>query len=204
MKNILIGILVVLVLILTVQFCRGKKEDQQMLVADTALIQKELKNVGKLIVTEGQYAQVFNYSASRDLLYGLTTASKKALVVVNAKATIGYDLSKIETRIDEGSKTVYITKIPEPELNIYPEIEYYDVKQDYLNQFQASDHNAIKRKVTELLKKKIEASELRTNAENRLISELQKIYILTNSLSWTLQYNQTVVEKEEDFQNLKL
>ncbi|HZW78204.1 MAG TPA: DUF4230 domain-containing protein [Flavobacteriaceae bacterium] len=204
MKNILIGILVVLVLILTVQFCRGKKEDQQMLVADTALIQKELKNVGKLIVTEGQYAQVFNYSASRDLLYGLTTASKKALVVVNAKATIGYDLSKIETRIDEGSKTVYITKIPEPELNIYPEIEYYDVKQDYLNQFQASDHNAIKRKVTELLKKKIEASELRTNAENRLISELQKIYILTNSLGWTLQYNQTVVEKEEDFQNLKL
>lgn len=204
MKNILIGILVVLVLILTVQFCRGKKEDQQMLVADTALIQKELKNVGKLIVTEGQYAQVFNYSASRDLLYGLTTASKKALVVVNAKATIGYDLSKIETRIDEGSKTVYITKIPEPELNIYPEIEYYDVKQEYLNQFQASDHNAIKRKVTELLKKKIEASELRTNAENRLISELQKIYILTNSLGWTLQYNQTVVEKEEDFQNLKL
>lgn len=204
MKNILIGIFVVLVLILTVQFCRGKKEDQQMLVADTALIQKELKNVGKLIVTEGQYAQVFNYSASRDLLYGLTTASKKALVVVNAKATIGYDLSKIETRIDEGSKTVYITKIPEPELNIYPEIEYYDVKQEYLNQFQASDHNAIKRKVTELLKKKIEASELRTNAENRLISELQKIYILTNSLGWTLQYNQTVVEKEEDFQNLKL
>lgn len=196
MKNILIGILVVLVLILTVQFCQSKKEDQQMLVADTALIQKELKNVGKLIVTEGQYAQVFTYSASRDLLYGLTTASKKALVVVNAKATIGYDLSQIETRIDETTKTVYILRIPEPELNIYPEIEYYDVKQDYLNQFQASDHNAIKRKVTELLKKKIEASELHNNAENRLITELQKIYILTNSLGWTLKYNQNTVESE--------
>ena len=204
MKNILIGILIVLVLLLTVQFCQSKKEDREMLVADTALIQKEIKNVGKLIVTEGQYAQVFNYSASRDLLYGLFDARKKALVVVNAKATIGYDLSQIQTRIDETTKTVFITKIPEPELNIYPEIEYYDVKQDYLNQFQASDHNAIKRKVTELLKKKIEASELRTNAENRLITELQKIYILTNSLGWTLQYNQKTVESEGDFESLKL
>lgn len=204
MKNILLAILTVLVLILTVQFCQDKKHDREMLVADTALIQKELKNVGKLIVTEGQYAQVFNYSASRELLYGLHQAKKKALVVVNAKATIGYDLSQIQTEIDEATKTVYITKIPQPELNVYPEIEYYDVQQEYLNQFQASDHNAIKRKVSALLRDKIEASELRTNAENRLISELQKIYILTNSLGWTLKYNQTTVEKETDFVDLKL
>lgn len=204
MKKILFGIIIALVIVVVVQYCQDKKEDKTRLVADSALIQKELKNVGKLIVTEGQYSQVFNYSSSRDLMYGMFDARKRALVVVNAKATIGYDMSKIKTEIDEETKTVYITRIPEPELNIYPEIEYYDVKQDYLNQFQASDHNIIRKRVEKLLREKIEESDLKTNAENRLITELQKIYILTNTLGWTLVYEKTPIEKEEDFHRIAL
>lgn len=204
MKKFLLGIIVALVIVFTFRFCENKREDRITLEASSALIQKELKNVGKLVVTEGSYAQVFSYNASKDLLYGLTYATKKALVVVNAKATIAYDLSKIETQIDEAKKTVIITKIPEPELNIYPDIEYYDVQQDYLNKFQASDYNMIKRRVDKLLRDKIKESELRSNAENRLISELQKIYILTNSMGWTLEYNGNPIEEEQDFQKLKL
>lgn len=204
MKQIFLGIVIALVVVFALRFCDNKKSEQVTLEASSALIQKELKNVGKLIVSEGSYAQVFNYDASRELMYGLYNAPKKALVVINAKATIAYDLSKIETEVDEASKTVTITKIPQPELNIYPDIEYYDVQQDYLNKFQASDYNTIKRRVDRLLREKIEESELRTNAENRLIAELSKIYILTNSMGWTLKHNQTIVEKEEDLQELKL
>ena len=172
--------------------------------ANTALIQKELKNVGKLIVTEGSYAQVYTYNDSKDLMYGLFDARKKALVVVNAKASIAYDLSKVNTSIDEATKTVTITNIPEPELSINPNIQYYDITQDYLNQFTASDYNKIKSRIEKSLRKKIEASELKTNAENRLISELQKIYILTNSMGWTLKYNTTVIENEVELKKLKL
>lgn len=204
MKKVLFGIIIALVVVVVVQYCQDKKEDKTILVADSALIQKELKNVGKLIVTEGQYSQVFNYSSSRDLMYGLFDARKRALVVVNAKATIGYDLSQIKTEIDEENKTVFITRIPEPELNIYPEIEYYDVKQDYLNQFQASDHNIIRKRVEKLLREKIKESDLQSNAENRLITELQKIYILTNTLGWTLVYEKTPIEREEDFHRIPL
>lgn len=204
MKKFILGVIATLIIVFSFRFCDNKKSDREILSADTALIQKELKNVGKLVVTEGTYGQVFSYKASKDLLFGLTYANKRALVVVNAKATIAYDLSKVETEIDEATKTVTITKIPEPELNINPNIEYYDVKQDYLNQFSASDYNKIKRRVEKSLREKIEESELRTNAENRLISELSKIYILTNSMGWTLKYNQNIVEKEEDLQELKL
>lgn len=186
------------------RYCEDRKDKREILEANTALIQKELKNVGKLIVTEGSYAQVFSYSDSKDLLYGMFDARKKALIVVNAKATIAYDLSKVNTTVDEATKTVTITDIPEPELSINPNIEYYDVTQDYLNQFTASDYNKIKQRVEKSLRKKIEASELRTNAQNRLISELQKIYILTNSMGWTLQYNGKSIEEEKDLQQLKL
>ncbi|KXN98605.1 hypothetical protein LS48_11030 [Aequorivita aquimaris] len=204
MRNILLGIVIAFVIVFGLRYCENKKENREILEANTALIQKELKNVGKLIVTEGSYAQVFTYNDSKDLMYGLFDARKKALIVVNAKATIAYDLSEVKTDIDETTKTVTITNIPEPELSINPNIQYYDVTQDYLNQFTASDYNKIKSRVEKSLKKKIEASELRTNAENRLISELQKIYILTNSMGWTLKYNSKVVENEAELQKLKL
>lgn len=204
MRNILLGIVIAFVIVFGLRYCENKKENREILEANTALIQKELKNVGKLIVTEGSYAQVFTYNDSKDLMYGLFDARKRALIVVNAKATIAYDLSKVKTDIDETTKTVTITNIPEPELSINPNIQYYDVTQDYLNQFTASDYNKIKSRVEKSLKKKIEASELRTNAENRLISELQKIYILTNSMGWTLKYNSKVVENEAELQKLKL
>ncbi|PHR11735.1 MAG: hypothetical protein COA40_10455 [Aequorivita sp.] len=204
MRNIFLGIVIAFVIVFGLRYCENRKENREQLEANTALIQKELKNVGKLIVTEGSYAQVFSYSDSKDLMYGLFDARKRALIVVNAKATIAYDLSEVKTDIDETTKTVTITDIPEPELSINPNIQYYDVTQDYLNQFTASDYNKIKSRVEKSLRKKIEASELRTNAENRLISELQKIYILTNSMGWTLKYNSTIVENEAELQKLKL
>ncbi len=204
MRNIFLGIVIAFVIVFGLRYCENKKDNREQLEANTALIQKELKNVGKLIVTEGSYAQVFTYNDSKDLFYGFLDAQKKALIVVNAKASIAYDLSKVNTEVNEATKTVTITNIPEPELSINPNIEYYDVTQDYLNQFTATDYNKIKNRVEKSLQKKIEASELRTNAENRLISELQKIFILTNSMGWTLEYNGNPIEEEKDFQKLKL
>lgn len=204
MRNILLGIVIAVVIVFVLRTCEERKSDRDQVLLNSVLIQKELNNVGKLIVTEGNYAEVLTYSDSKDLLYGLVDAQKKALVVVNAKATIAYDLGKVKTEIDQTNQIVRITNIPEPELSIYPEIEYYDVTQDYLNQFNASDYNKIKQRVEEQLRTKIEASELKANAQNRLISELQKIYILTNSLGWELQFNETIIEKEEDLKQVKL
>ncbi|WP_026452478.1 DUF4230 domain-containing protein [Aequorivita capsosiphonis] len=204
MRNIFLGIIIAFVIVFGLRYCENKKDNREVLEANTALIQKELKNVGKLIVTEGSYAQVFSYNDSKKFYFDVLSARKKALIVVNAKATIAYDLSKVQTEIDENTKTVRITNIPEPELSINPNIEYYDMQQDYLNQFSATDYNKIKKRIEKSLRKKIEASELQTNAENRLISELQKIYILTNSMGWTLEYNGSPIQEENDFQKLKL
>lgn len=196
MRKIFFGAALALIIVFGLRYCERHKNTREQLEMNTALIEKQLKNVGKLIVTEGNYAQVFTYEDSKKFYIDVLSASKKALVVVNADATISYDLSKVVTEVDELSKTVYITNIPEPELKINPNIEYYDVQQDYLNQFEASDYNIIKNRVETGLRKKIEESDLYTNAQNRLISELSKIYILTNSLGWTLQYDGNVVSEE--------
>lgn len=199
MRKILLGVFIAVLIFAGIQYFSDRKDERNQLNETTALIEKELKNVGKLVVTEGTYSQIFTYNDTKSLLMGLVDSKKKALIVVNAEASISYDLSKINTEILKKEKTVRITKIPEPELNINPNIEYYDVTQEYLNQFKAEDYNEIKRRVSSLLRKKIEASSLKTNAENRLISELQKIYVLTNAMGWTLEYKNEPVLKETDF-----
>lgn len=188
MKKVLLGALIALTSVLVYKSCADYNSEQATLKESSLLIQQELKNVSKLIITEGHFVEVYNYADSKELFGSLVTADKKALVVANAEVTIAYDLSQIEYDVDEEHTTIRITKIPEPEIKIHPEFEYYDVTADYFNPFNADDYNAIRDNVNASLEKKIDASTLRSNAQNRLVSELSRIYVLTNSLGWTLQY----------------
>jgi len=204
MRKILFGVVITLVILFSFKYCGDKKDDKVVLQENSALIQEQINNVGKLIVTEGHFSEVFTYKNSKDIFGDFLSVEKKALVVVNAEVTIAYDLSKIEFKVDEVNKTLTILSIPDAEVNINPDLEYYDVQADYLNPFKAKDYNDIKNAVKATLHKKIEVSDLKANAKNRLISELSKFYILTNSLGWTLKYNETAIVNRGALQNIKL
>ena len=188
MKNIIIGAVVTLALVFIFRSCSDSSKEKSILKENSMLIQESIKNVSKLVVTEGHFAEVYNYKDSQQLFGPLITAEKKALVVVNADVTVAYDLSKIDFEVQEETKTLLIKSIPEPEIKLNPDFEYYDVTADYLNQFNANDYNKIKKNVRVSLMKKVENSALKINAQNRLLSELSNFYILTNSLGWTLEY----------------
>ena len=204
MKKILIGVLITLAVVFVVRSCSEDKVERSILQENSMLIQKQIDNVSKLIVTEGHFAEVYNYKDSKLVFGPFVSADKKALVVVNADVTVAYDLSKIEFEVEEATKTLRIKSIPEPEIKINPDFEYYDVKSDYLNMFDASDYNKIKKNVNASLMKKVQQSSLIKNAENRLISELHKFYILTNSMGWTLEYDgQTLAQDTGDYRDLQ-
>jgi len=193
MKRVLVGIIIVLAGILTYRSCQAGINEKSILEENSMLIQEQISNVSKLIVTEGHFAEVYNYKDSQELFGSLITADKKALVVVNAEVNVVYDLNKIDFEIDEENKILRIKSIPEPEIKINPDFEYYDVTADYFNPFEAADYNKIKKTVNASLIKKVEGSTLQSNAKNRLISELHKFYVLTNSMGWTLEYREEVV-----------
>lgn len=180
-----------------------RKNENSTIEYDTNLIQQQIKNVGKLVVTEGHFAEVMTYKDQKKYLMDVFSFEKKALVVVNADVTVSFDLSKIEYDIDAPNKTLTIKNIPEEELKIYPDYKYYDIDQSKLNEFTAEDYNKINKIVRANLTKKIEKSTLKTNAKNRLISELYSILILTKSMGWKLQYNGNEVTSTKEF-NLKL
>ena len=188
MRKIIIGAVIALASVLVYRSCMEDRREQAILQESSMLIQQEIRNVSKLIVTEGHFSEVYNYKDSREFFGPLVTANKKALVVVNAEVQVAYDLSKIEYELDGPNKTLRIVQIPEPEIKMSPKFEYYDVRADYFNPFSAQDYNAIDRTVRASLMKKVEASSLSSNANNRLLSELSKILVVTNSMGWTLEY----------------
>ena len=202
MKKLLVGALIAITSILIYKSCSEYRDSNSILRENSMLIQQELKNVSKLVVTEGHFSEVYNYEDSKELFGSLITADKKALVVVNAEVVIAYDLSQVQYEIQEEEKTVLITHIPEPEIKLNPDIEYYDVTSDYFNPFSAEDYNTIKRDINASLLKKIEESPLKSNAENRLISELSRIYVLTNSMGWKLVFNEQQLQEYDDFQEI--
>lgn len=204
MRKILFGVVITLVILFTFKYCEERKNSQVELRESSTLIKEQIKNVGKLVVTEGHFSEVFNYKNSKNYFGDYLTSEKKALVVVNAEVIIAYDLSQLEYQIDEPTKTLTITHIPKEEIKISPELEYYDIQSDFFNPFEASDYNQIKDIIKSSLSKKLENSDIKANAKNRLISELSKFYILTNSLGWTLKYNQTPIDTATELNAIDL
>jgi lipopolysaccharide export LptBFGC system permease protein LptF len=205
LKRILIAIAVIGGIFLLFKYCDFKKNDDEDITYNTNLIQQQILNVGKLVVTEGHFSEVITYKNQQKYLMDMLSFEKKALVVVNADVTVAYDLHKMKYDIDEKTKTITIVSIPKEEIKISPDIQFYDVEQSKLNPFTGDDYNKINKSVKANLAKKIEKSTLKTNAQNRLISELSKLLITTSQLGWTLKYEGKIIESEKDFgQKIKL
>jgi hypothetical protein len=203
MRNrIFLLIIAVVAVVLTFKFCTFKAQDSSTLENSTNLIQQQILNVGKLVVTEGHFSEVLTYKDQDKYFGGMISFDKKALVVVNAEVSVGFNLREVTYDINEKTKTLTITNIPEAEIKIFPDIKFYDVTQSKLNAFTGDDYNKISKQAKASIARKIEKSTLKSNAQNRLISELSKMLILTNSLGWTLIYKGNKIDKETDF-NLK-
>ncbi|MEL1239744.1 DUF4230 domain-containing protein [Flavobacterium flavipallidum] len=200
-----IVLIIISLLLIVGYYFFSKKEDNSVLDYNTNLIQQQIVNVGKLVVTEGHFAEVITYKNQQKYLMNMLSFEKKALLVVNADVTVAYDLHQMKYDIDEKNKTITILNIPKEEIKISPDIKFYDVEQSKLNPFTGEDYNKINKQVKANLQKKIANSSLKKNAQNRLISELSKMLILTNSMGWKLQYEDKLIESESDLgQKIKM
>jgi hypothetical protein len=120
-----------------------KKSETSTIEYDTNLIQVQIKNVGKLVVTEGHFAEVLPYKDKKETYIPRLSFDKKALVVINADVTVGFDLSKVTYDIDSKNKILTIANIPKEEIKISPDFKYYDTESSTFNEFTEEDYNKI-------------------------------------------------------------
>ncbi len=176
----------------------SSKGDTSVVEYDTALIQQQIKNVGKLVVTEGHFAEVITYKDSKKYMGDLLSFEKKAIVVINADVTVSFDLSKMKYDIDSINKIITVVEIPKEEIKIAPDFKYYNTESSTFNEFTGEDYNKINNIARANLAKKIQASTLKTNAKNRLLSELNSLFIVTKNLGWTMKYKDEVITSDKE------
>ncbi|MEW7278662.1 DUF4230 domain-containing protein [Aquimarina sp. 2201CG1-2-11] len=201
MRNFLLGALIMALFAFTIYHFINRSNDDKTEIVSSGLILEQIKNVGKLVVTEGHFSDIITYKNNKKY-FKVLSSKKKIIVLVNAKVQVSYDLRKIKHEIDTENKTITITSIPKPETTITPEITYHDIKEGLINKFSPNDHNTIRKTVLKEINKKVKKSVLISNAQNRLISELQNLYILTNSLGWTLKHKESPIKNTLDLNKL--
>ena len=70
----------------------GKKRHS----AQSVILLDKIKRVCKFITVEGDFAEIYHYEDVKERFLKLVSSKKKALVVINAKAYVGFDFNKIE------------------------------------------------------------------------------------------------------------
>lgn len=148
-----------------------------------------VKNLSKLVVSEGNFSEMYSFSDTKKYLYDYLSFEKKAILAVNAKVEVGYDLSKLEIQVDSIGKQIIINKIPKEEIVISPDIKYFDLQQSQFNTFNKEELNKLNRKAIEKIQTTITVSKLEKEAKLRLFEELSKIYQLSKIYNWKVVNN---------------
>ena len=143
-----------------------------------------IQNLSKLVVSQGNFSEIYSFSDSKKYFYDYVSFDKKAIVSVNAKVEVGYDLSKLEISLDSVQKTIIIHKIPKEEITIIPDVKYFDLQQSQFNTFTQKELNALNKKAIENIESSIIVSGLQKEAKYRLFQELSKFYQLSKTYNW--------------------
>ena len=139
----LVVMLVAVLLFLVYKFMNKTDASITTVEYDTALIQQQIKNVGKLVVTEGHFSEVMTYKDQKKYLGDWLSFEKKAIVVINAEVTVGFDLSQVKFEVDSIHKILKIKNLPKEEIKISPDYKYYNIDESTFNEFEGKDYNKI-------------------------------------------------------------
>lgn len=189
-ETILIILLILLVVFLGLEirnyFFAEKRRKPK--VAASVLLEK-INTICKLATVQGTFKEIVNYQDSKSFLK-MIPFEKKAIVLVDAIAHVGFDLNKIELRVEQEKRRIIIERFPEPEvISIDTNIQYYDVKQSGFNKFSTKNYTELNQLAKETISEKIEESNLSVLANQQALEALDLVEYLAQSMGWHLQMN---------------
>jgi hypothetical protein len=191
--GIIIGVLISLGV---VTYFRSIKK-KQLVNSQSILLLDKIKTVCKFITVEGDFAEIYHYEDVKERFLKLVISKKKALVVINAKAHVGYDLSKIELEADKDNKKIVLKHFPQPEvLSIETDLNYYDKKEGYFNKFEASSLTELNKEAKKHIQEKIPESGLIQIAQKEALETILLIETIVETIGWKLDYSALKIEGE--------
>ena len=191
---IILSILVTLGIVTVMRNFKLKKQTN----SQSVILLDKIKRVCKFITVEGDFAEIYHYEDVKERFLKLITSKKKALVVINAKAHVGFDLSRIKMDSNVKTKTVKLFHFPEPEvLSIETDLNYYDKKDGVLNKFEASDLTELHNEAKLHIMNKVPESGLYQIAKKEALDSILLIESIVETIGWTLDYTALEIEDTE-------
>lgn len=197
---IIISVLVTIGLVILYEHWKTKKiaNEQSIILLD------KIKRVCKFVTVEGDFAEIYHYEDVKAKFLKLISSRKKALVIINAKAHVGFDLSKVQMSSNTKTKTVVLTHFPEPEvLSIESNINYYDKRDGMFNRFAAADLTDLNTKARAHILEKVPESGLYNIAKQEALEAILLIENIVQTIGWTLDYSALKIEEKEDKKLMK-
>ena len=188
---IILSILVTLGIVTIVKQFRLKKQTN----SQSVILLDKIKRVCKFITVEGDFAEIYHYEDVKERFLKLVTSKKKALVVINAKAHVGFDLSKIQMDSNVKTKTVKLFHFPQPEvLSIETDLNYYDKTDGMFNKFEASDLTELHNEAKLHIMNKVPESGLYEIAKKEALDSVLLIESIVQTIGWKLDYTALEIE----------
>jgi len=180
-----------------------KKKSKELTEHQSTVLLEKIKSVCKLISVEGDFAEIYKYENTKERFMSLVSSKKKALIVINAKAQIGYDLQKIFMHADNEKKKIILTNFPEPEvISIEPELEFYDIQNGLFNTFTPNDLTSLNKEAKKHILEKIPESGLMDTAKREAVEAVLIIEKIVETIGWKLDYTALKIpEKQRDLLN---
>ncbi len=176
----------------------NKKRKRELVEHQSTVILERIKSVCKLVSVEGDFAEIYKYENIKDGFLNILSSKKKALVVINAKAQVGYDLQKLVLRADTAKKRILLDKFPDPEvLSIEPDIQFYDIKNGLFNSFSSEDLTDLNARAKEHIKAKIPESGLIDSAKREALQAVLLVEKIVETIGWKLDYSALELSDQE-------
>lgn len=184
MKRIILILILVIALIGGAFYLYQQKQEEARVEEEATILLERIQEISKLMVVEGHFSEIYNYKQAENVFFGLIPFEKKMMIVINAKAQVGYDLEKMEFTVDKEAKKIIIGRLPKPEIMIDHELKYYDINQSSFYKFSEADFNKINKRSKKLIEDQVKSSYMIPLSKERVIDVLGGLIFGTEIIGW--------------------
>lgn len=197
LKGFIIGMLVVFIIVTAVFFIyRELNKSSKNSEVEAITIMKSVENISKMMLIESNFSEVYTYKEEDKVFFNLIPTKKEAIIILQAKAQVGYDLKKVKFDIDKVNRTVRIVSIPKEEIIIDPNLKFYDIKTSTFSSFTPEDINKVQADAKHRIEVEIDKSGIKLQAHTRLVESLQSIVNVSNALGWSVKDDTKSIEAQ--------
>lgn len=195
-KNILIFILLVIIGVLgTKLFIQNLFTKKDNSTVSSTIVIERIQKVMKLVTVEGNYSELMNY---KDFDYiDFPGFRKDAIVKVNAKVSVGYNLNSLKINTDEKTKTIVISDFPQPEIiSIDTDIKFENLSSGWFTSFSEAELSKLNQLAKDKIRQKALNAELIKQAEEQKQDVLDLIFYMAKDNGYKIIINGIPLHQE--------